>query len=187
MSHVLLLHSALGLRPAVLTFADRLRDLGHAVEAPDFYDGNVFEDEPAGIAYRDAVGARDLLSRVGPALDALPADAVLAGFSLGSAFAQSLARSRPESRAVILMHSVAAPRGVWPGQPVQVHRYSEDPWIDPADVAALGHAVRAAHACFEDHVVPGRGHLFTDLASPDGDADATDATIERIHALLTRS
>lgn len=184
MSHLLLLHSALGLRPAVLDFADRLREQGHQVDTPDYYAGNVFDDEPAGIAYRDTVGTKDLFARLTPALDALPQDAVLAGFSLGSAFAQNLARRRPQARAVILMHSVAAPRGEWSGQPVQVHRYAEDHWIEPADVEALGQAVRAAGTSFEDHVVPGRGHLFTDLASSDGDADATDATLSRIAALL---
>lgn len=185
MSHILLLHSALGLRPAVGEFADRLRVLGHHVETPDYYAGHVFDDEPAGIAYRDRVGAKDLLARLTPVLEATPEHAVLAGFSLGSAFVQSLARRRPNAQAVILMHSVASPRGDWSGQPVQVHRYAEDPWIDPDDVESLGRAVRANGTSFEDHVVPGRGHLFTDLATPDGDADATTATLGRIDALLT--
>lgn len=187
MSHLLLLHSALGLRSAVGDFADRLRASGHTVDTPDYYDGQVFDDEPSGIAYRDEIGPKELLARLAPALDALPDDAVLAGFSLGAAFAQSLARKRPQARAVILLHSVAAPRGDWSGQPVQVHRYAQDHWIEPADVTALGDAVRASGAAFEDHVVPGSGHLFTDLGTPDGDAGATDATIERVTALLAPS
>jgi dienelactone hydrolase len=187
MSHILLLHSALGLRPAVRDFADRLRALGHTVDTPDYYDGRVFEDQAAGIAYRDEIGPKDLLARLAPALESLPNEAVLAGFSLGSAFAQNLARKRPDAQAVILLHSVAAPRGEWSGQPVQVHRYAQDSWIDPADMAALGAAVRTSGASFEDHVVPGKGHLFTDLGTPDGDAAATDATIEQIDALLRRT
>ena len=58
MAHILLLHSAIGLRPAVLEFADALRDRGHTLTVPDYYDGQVFDDEAAGIEYRDRVGAR---------------------------------------------------------------------------------------------------------------------------------
>ena len=185
MSTVLLLHSAYGLRPAVHRFADALRALGHEVVVPDYYDGAVFDDD-AGIAHRDAVGARALLERLRPAVAGLPADAALAGFSLGAAFAQRLAADRPEATGVALLHHVSPLRAGWSGQPVQVHRYAEDPWIDPDDVAALGVAAAAAGAPFEDVVVPGRGHLFTDTDLTDGDAAATAQSVARIHALLTR-
>lgn len=184
MSHLLLLHSALGLRPAVTDFADRLRERGHTVQTPDYYDGTVFDDEQAGIAHRDAVGTKELFGRLSETVAALPDDAALAGFSLGSAFAQTLAARRPQARAVILMHSVAAPRGDWQGQPVQVHRYAEDDWIDPADVEALGATVRASGATFTDHVVPGRGHLFTDLGTADGHEQALADTVDQVDALL---
>lgn len=45
MATILLLHSALGLRPGVQEFAERLRGLGHTVTAPDFYEGRVFDTE----------------------------------------------------------------------------------------------------------------------------------------------
>ncbi len=185
MSDILLLHSALGLRPAVHDFAEALREAGHTVYTPDFYDGHVFDDQRAGLAYRDEIGAGTLFTqRLLPQLADLPADAVLAGFSLGSAYAQALAARRPEARAVVLLHSIAAPRGDWPGQPVQVHRYAQDPFVDAEALATLGQAVRASGATFQDWVTPGRGHLFTDLGTPDGDADALTATLERILALL---
>ncbi|WP_353951658.1 dienelactone hydrolase family protein [Knoellia sp. S7-12] len=182
MPQILLLHSALGLRPAVLDFAERLRGCGHAVEAPDFYEGHVFDDEVAGIAHRDA--HPEYFDHVRALAAELPSDTVLAGFSLGSWFAQRLAVERPEAGAAILLHSAGAPRGDWSGVPVQVHRYAVDPWIDPTAVAALGVAVTASGAAFEDHVTPGQGHLFTDLAGPDADAAATVATLERIDAFL---
>lgn len=185
MSTILLLHSAFGLRPAVTRFADALRERGHEVVAPDYYAGNIFDDTCAGLLHRDDVGPAQLLARVRPVIDDLPADTVLAGFSLGAAFAQRLAADRPEAAAVILMHSVAPPRrGQWSGQPVQVHRYAEDPFVDTGDLQALGDAVRASGATFEDFVTPGRGHLFTDTDLPDGDAAATELTVERIAALL---
>lgn len=186
MSTILLLHSALGLRPAVIRFADALRERGHDVITPDYYAGSIFDDTCAGLSHRDDVGPAQLLARVRPVIDDLPADTALAGFSLGAAFAQRLAADRPEAAAVILMHSVAAPRnGAWSGQPVQVHRYAEDPFVDPADLHALADAVRASGARFDDFVTAGSGHLFTDTDLPEGDAAATAATIDRIAELLS--
>lgn len=182
MASILLLHSALGLRPGVDDFAERLRGHGHEVSVPDFYEGHVFDVEAEGIAHRDA--HPEYFEHVRSIADGLPEETVLAGFSLGSFFAQRLAAKRPGSRAAILMHSVTAPRRPWSGVPVQVHRYATDPWISPPDVEALGEAVRASSAPFEDHVTAGRGHLFTDPQGPDFDEAARDATIERIVAFL---
>ena len=190
MSQVLLLHSAMGLRPAVRRLADELVALGHELVVPDYYEGRVFDDAKAGTEHRDAVGAGTLFQRVQAHLsthEELRPEAVLAGLSLGAAFAQALARNRPQARAVVLLHHVTAPRGPWSGQPVQVHRYAEDPWVEPDDVHLLGQAVRHSGARFEDHVTPGQGHLFTDLDLPDGDAEATAHTVARIHAFLALS
>lgn len=184
MASILLLHSALGLRPGVHDFAERLRGHGHHVSVPDFYRGHVFDVESEGIAHRDA--HPEYFEHVRSIADDLPEDTVLAGFSLGSFYAQRLAAKRPASRAAILMHSVTTPRPPWSGVPVQVHRYATDPWIAPADVEALRDAARASSALFEDHVTAGRGHLFTDPEGPDFNEAARDATVERIAALLDR-
>lgn len=182
MSTVLLLHSALGLRPGVHVFADRLRERGHEVVVPDFYEGHVFDEEGPGIAHRDA--HPEYFEAVRELAASLPPDTALAGFSLGAWFAQRLAARRPQAAGAILLHSVAAPRHEWSGVPVQVHRHEDDPWISPADVPRLGAAVEASGASFEDHVVPGHGHLFTDPDLPGYDEAATAATIDRIDALL---
>lgn len=184
MSDILLLHSSLGLRPAVGHFADLLRAGGHTVRTPDFYDGRVFDHDVDGVAHRDEIGARELFGRARAGIGDLPDDAVLAGFSLGAAFAQRLAADRPQARAVILLHSVATPRGEWTGQPVQVHRYATDPFVANNDVQALRTAVEASGASFEDVVAPGEGHLFTDLDTRDGDRAARDTSARRIIDLL---
>lgn len=182
MATILLLHSALGLRPGVHTFADLLRERGHEVTVPDFYQGHVFDTEAPGIAHRDA--HPEYVEAVRELAATLPPETVLAGFSLGAWFAQRLAARRPGARAAILLHSVAAPRHEWSGVPVQVHRHADDPWISPGDVTRLGVAVEASEAPFEDHVTPGHGHLFTDPDLPGYDAVVTAATIERIDAFL---
>lgn len=182
MATILLLHSALGLRPGVHDFADRLRERGHEVHVPDFYEGQVFVSEREGIAHRDA--HPEYFEHVREIAAELPEDTALAGFSLGSFYAQRLAAKRPHSRVAILMHSVTVPRHPWSGVPVQVHRYASDPWISPATVDALGDAVRASGAPFADHVTPGEGHLFTDPDLRGFIAEARDATIDRIDDLL---
>ncbi|QBF45486.1 dienelactone hydrolase family protein [Janibacter limosus] len=182
MATILLLHSALGLRPGVHSFAELLRGRGHEVEVPDFYEGHVFDGEREGIAHRDA--HPEYFETVRELAATMPPETVLAGFSLGAFFAQRLAARRPRASAAILLHSVAAPRHEWSGVPVQVHRHEDDPWIAPPDVTALGAAVAASGAPFEDHVTPGRGHLFTDPDLPGYDADVTAATIERIDTFL---
>lgn len=185
MAHIVLLHSALGLRPAVIDFADALRELGHTVTTPDYYDGRVFDSNADGLAHRDAVGVRALMDRARAALDDAPADAVLAGFSLGAFFAQVFAAKRPAACAAVLLHNVEAPRdGTWNGVPVQVHRHAIDPFISEPDVAALHAAVTASGAEFDDIVVPGEGHLFTDLATPDGDAAARAACLAAFDAFV---
>lgn len=182
MATILLLHSALGLRPGIHSFAELLRERGHEVEVPDFYEGHVFEVERDGIAHRDA--HPEYFETVRELAATMPPETVLAGFSLGAFFAQRLAARRPRAGAAILLHSVAAPRHEWSGAPVQVHRHEDDPWIVPGDVTTLGAAVEASGAPFEDHVTPGRGHLFTDPDLPGYDAAVTTATVERIDAFL---
>lgn len=185
MAHIVLFHSALGLRTAVLDFADALRGLGHVVVTPDYYDGHVFVSTDDGLAHRDAVGVRALMDHARTALDDAPADAVLAGFSLGAFFAQAFAAKRPDARAAVLLHNVEAPRdGTWSGVPVQVHRHAVDPFISEPDVTALRDAVTTSGAPFDDVVAPGEGHLFTDLATPDGDAAACDAGIAAFDAFI---
>ncbi len=182
-----MLHSAMGLRPAIGEFADLLRAGGHTVNTPDFYQGAVFDDPLEGMAHRQEVGPKELLNRVRVALEELPDDTVLAGFSLGAAFAQRLASDRAHAQAVVLLHALSPPRGEWPGQPVQVHRYATDPFVAEADLAALATAVESSGATFEDIVVPGSGHLFTDLDTPDGNRAARDSAAGHILDLLERT
>ena len=182
MATVLLLHSALGLRPGVHSFAELLRERGHHVEVPDFYEGHVFEDEAHGIAHRDA--HPEYFETVRGIADSLPPETAFVGMSLGSFFAQRLAARRPHTRAAVLMHSVTAPHRDWSGVPVQVHRREQDPWITPEDVTAMAAVVKETGATFEDHVTPGRGHLFTDPDLPGFDAAVRDATVTRIAAFL---
>lgn len=180
MSQIVLFHSALGLRPAVVRFADALRQDGHTVHTPDLFEGKVFDRLEDGVAERDAVGVPALMQRAAAAVEDLPAALVYAGFSMGAASAQWLAATRPGARGAVLMHA-ALPMAAfgleaWPDVPAQVHHAVADPWVEPEVVAALG---------LETYTYPGSGHLFADEDAPEFDPDSAAELLARVRAFLS--
>ena len=196
MAEVVLFHSVLGLRPGVIAASDRLRAAGHAVHAPDLYDGEVFDDLDDGMHKEDALGYQEIARRAREAVAGLPEGLVLAGFSLGAVHAEVLAASRPGALGVVLMHGAVPVEALkeyfgvdrWPaGVPVQVHYAADDPWVEAEEeVVPLGEAVRGAGAAFEAHAYPGSGHLFADPDLPEYDRTSSEAMWERVLAFLDR-
>ncbi len=194
MAEMVLFHSALGLRPGVTAAADRLRAAGHTVHAPDYYDGEVFDDLEDGLRKRDELGYAEIARRARETVAGLPAGLVFAGFSLGAMPAELLAAGRPGALGAVLMHAAIPVEelgefGVerWPeGVPLQVHYAAEDPWVEVEEVAALGDAVGRAGAAFEEHTYPGSGHLFADPDLPEYDRSSSEAMWERVLAFLDR-
>jgi dienelactone hydrolase len=185
---VVLFHSALGLRPAVGEFADRLRNAGHTVHTPDSFDGEIFEDLEKGTRKRDALGVPELMVRAQAAVAGLPAQIVLAGFSMGTGAAEYLAATRPGTRAAILMHGALAPAAIgletWPRVPIQVHYARQDPLVEVDQVRALEAAARASGVPVEVHIYDDVGHLFEDAGSADHDPAATQLMLKRVLAFL---
>jgi hypothetical protein len=83
MSEVLLFHHAHGLTAGILAFGNKLREHGHKVYIPDLYDGRMFDELEAGIAYAREIGFDAIIQRGVQAADGLPDHLVYAGFSLG--------------------------------------------------------------------------------------------------------
>ena len=195
MAEVVLFHSALGLRPGVTAAADRLRAAGHTVHAPDYYDGEVFEDLDEGLRKRDALGYTEIARRAREAVAGLPAGLVFAGFSLGAVPAELLAAGRSGARGAVLMHGAIPIEGLgdfgvdhWPERvPVQVHYAAEDPWVEAEEVDALGEAFRRAGAAYEEYTYPGSGHLFADPDLPEYDRASSEAMWRRVFAFLDRA
>jgi dienelactone hydrolase len=162
-AELVLLHSALGRRPAVLRAADRLRQAGHVVHVPDLYEGAVFDAADAGVAHADSIGWSTLLDRARGAVDALPSGLVYLGWSMGAGLAQTLVTARPGARGAVLLHGGSAfELEKWPAIPVAVHHAVDDPWVDEGEPAAVVTAAARAGASGSLHVYPGAGHLFDD-------------------------
>src|SRR5690348_9299153 len=90
LAEVMLIHSVLGLRPAVDEFARSLRAAGHNVHAPDLL-GRTFSDYETGLEFLEKTGWECVLQRAEAVAACLVEAPVFAGFSVGAAIAQWLA------------------------------------------------------------------------------------------------
>lgn len=190
MAEVVLFHHAQGLTPGVAAFADELRRAGHTVHAPDLYDGRTFATLEEGLAYAEEIGFDEVTERGIQAAEALPAELVYAGFSLGLGPAQRLAQTRPGARGALLFYAclpVSEFGPSWPaGVPVQIHAMESDPEFDN------GWDLPAARALVEEaedgelFLYPGDQHLFADSSLPSYDADAAALLGQRVLDFLDR-
>lgn len=180
MAEVLLFHHALGLTSGCLALADDLRRAGHVVHAPDLYDGRTFADLAAGVAHAEALGFDTVLDRGRQAAQALPAELVYIGLSLGVMPAQLLAQTRPGAIGAVLLHACVPPAefgGDWPrGVPLQVHTMEDDDWGDVDVARDVTTSVEGA----ELFLYPGDRHLFTDRHLPDYDEQAAALVLARV-------
>ena len=182
MAEILLFHHAQGQTAGFLDFADELRRAGHTLHTPDLYDGRTFDSLEEGLAHVEAIGFETLIERGVGAAEALPADLVYAGFSLGVVPAQMLAQNRPGARGALLLHSCLPTSEFgtgWPAAvPVQIHAMEKDPFfVEEGDIDAARALVEEAEQA-ELFLYPGEQHLFADSSLPSFDAEAA--------ALLTR-
>ncbi len=186
---VVVYHSAYGLRPAIIEFADKLRAAGHLVYTPDLYDGEVFSDRNDAIRKIQELGFDKLLDRAQAAVEALAHNLVYAGFSNGGACAELLAATRPGARGAILIHSPLMVRDlgwtVWPTNvPVQVHFADKDPIRNQAVIDSLSMKVRQSGSNFEQFEYDAPGHLFADPAFPAYNANAAELMTTRVLEFL---
>jgi dienelactone hydrolase len=181
MAEVVLFHHAQGLTPGISAFAAELCRAGHAVHAPDLFEGRTFDTVQEGVSHAAELGFGEVIERGVRAAGGLPAELVYAGFSLGVLPAQKLAQTRPGARGALLFHScvpVSEFSSAWPGGvPVQVHAMNADPFFAGEDAGAARALVDQAEDA-ELFLYPGEQHLFADSSLPSYDPDAT--------ALLTR-
>ena len=183
MTEVILFHHALGLTEGIEAFAEDLRDAGHVVHTPDLFAGRTFPDLHAGVAHAEQIGFMEVIERGVRAAEALPADVVYAGFSLGVLPAQKLAQTRPGARGALLYYSCVPVEEFgsgWPqGVPVQVHGKDADPiFVDEGDLDAARALVAAADDG-ELFLYPGDQHYFADRTLPSYDAQASALLLER--------
>jgi dienelactone hydrolase len=181
---VVVFHSAYGLRPAVLEWAEQLRRAGHTVHTPDLYDGEVFSDRMDAVRKIQELGFEGMLARAQSAVSELRDDLFYAGFSNGGAAAELIAAARPGARGAILIHAPLPIRDLgwerWPSSvPVQVHFADKDPLRNQAVIDTLAQKVRTSGAAFQQYDYSAPGHLFADPGMPAYNAEAAALMLER--------
>lgn len=186
---IVLFHSAYGLRPAVLQWAQRLRNAGCTVHTPDLYDGDVFSDRMDAIRKIQQLGFDGMLARAQQSVAHLRSDLFYAGFSNGGVCAELLGATRPGACGSILMHAPLPIRDLgwqsWPATvPVQVHFADKDPLRDQRVIDTLAARVRASGATFQQHDYSAPGHLFADPGMPAYDADAAEQMFNHVLEFL---
>ena len=188
MAEILLFHHVHGLTGGVHGFADQLRGAGHTVHLPDLFEGRVFADFDAGVAYAGEVGFDTLIERGRLAAEGLAAELVYAGFSLGVLPAQLLAQTRPGARGALLYSACVPPAefgGEWPaGVPVQIHGMDADPEFAGAGDLEAARALVAVTERAELFLYPGDRHLFADAGLDSYDEGAARLLTERTLTFL---
>ena len=188
MAEVVLFHHAQGLTRGVAAFADELRHAGHIVHTPDLFGGRTFDSIEKGMSFVKELGFGEIMARGALAVDALPAELVFAGFSLGVVPAQMLAQTRPGARGALFFYAcipVSEFGQTWPkGVPVQVHGMDADPiFVGEGDIDAAQALIKEAEDG-ELFLYPGDQHYFADNSLPSYDAEATALLLQRVLEFL---
>lgn len=187
MAHVALFHSVLGLRPVELLAAERLRRAGHDVIAPDLFGGLVATTLVEGFELVKRVGWDAVMQRARLALEGMPQEAVLVGVSMGTGVVSGLWPERTATAGILLLHATAeVPVGSRPGLGIQLHAADPDPFAPSESIAALEMTAKGSAAALEIFRYPDVGHFYTDPASPDHDAAASELTWARVLEFLGR-
>jgi dienelactone hydrolase len=191
LAEIVLFHSILGPRPAVVEAAEKLRAAGHMVHTPDLFEGEPGLDSYDSAAERlGRIGVPTIIARARAAAEPFGPNLVYAGFSLGAALAAGLAARRPGARGALLLSGAPNPGSIgatgWPaGVPVQIHMAVGDPGRNAAWIDELAAMVRAGGSSCDDFDYPCGGHLFADAGLPDEyDQASADLMWERILEFL---
>ena len=156
MAEVLVFHHALGLTPGVVAFADEPpRRRGTSSTRPTSTTGHTYTELSEGLEYAEGVGFGSIMERGRAAADALPAELVYLGFSLGVLPAQMLAQTRPGARGAVLLHACIPPEefGPWPeGVRLQIHMMESDDIVQQeGDLDAARGTAELAARCGSVH------------------------------------
>jgi dienelactone hydrolase len=186
MTEVVLYHHVQGLTEGVRSFADELRQTGHAVHTPDLFEGRTFDTIEQGMDFAREAGFGALADRGLAAAQGIRPDVVYAGFSFGVMVAQQLAQTRAGARGALLMSGclpVSEFGDLWPEHvPVQVHGKDADPFF--AEDLEAAHALVDSTDEAELFIYAGGEHLFADSSLPAYDAAAAALLTARVLAFL---
>ena len=190
MANVVLFHHVQGLTDGIVDFADRLRDAGHSVACPDLFDGATFGSIEEGLSHAESIGFGAVVDAGTRAVEAMPAELVYAGFSMGAMIAHRLAQTRTGTKGGLLYHHGDVPvttfAPTWPsGVDVQIHISEGDEFYEAEVVDEFVRTVAAAGSA-ELFLYPGSHHLFADSSLPSYQPESAEQVLAHTLAFLDR-
>jgi dienelactone hydrolase len=189
MAEIVLFHHVMGLTPGIRAFADQLRSADHTVHTPDLFDAHTFTTLEEGMAHARSIGFETIIDHGVAEAEALGAELVYAGFSMGVMPAQKLAQTREGARGALFFDSclpVTEFGEGWPeGVPVQIHGMDADPiFAGEGDLDAARELVDSTDQA-ELFLYPGDVHVFADSSLPTYDRTAAELMTDRVLAFLS--
>jgi dienelactone hydrolase len=189
MAEIVLFHHVMGLTPGIRAFADQLRSADHTVHTPDLFDAHTFTTLEEGMAHARSIGFETIIDQGVTEAEALGAELVYAGFSMGVMPAQKLAQTREGARGALFFDSclpVTEFGEGWPeGVPVQIHGMDADPiFAGEGDLDAARELVDSTDQA-ELFLYPGDVHIFADSSLPTYDRTAAELMTDRVLAFLS--
>ncbi|HEX3862594.1 MAG TPA: dienelactone hydrolase family protein [Stellaceae bacterium] len=185
MASIILFHSVFGLRHVEFAAAERFRAAGHAVVAPDLFDGQSADTIDRGFELMKSIGWSRICARAENAVSDLPADTVLAGISMGAGVVASVWPSRPDTKGILLLHGLAQiPENARKSLPVQVHVAERDQFVSADERRDWQHDAIRHGLSLEIFDYPGAGHFFTDESLQDYNAQAAAKTWAMVATFL---
>lgn len=192
MATVVLFHHVQGLTPGVRALAESLRDAGHTVHAPDFFDGTIYDSIDEGFAAVQERGFEALDAWADDAVESAASagdDLVLAGISLGVMPAQRITQTSSRVKAGLFLEACVPEGefGVWPdGKPAQIHGGDADPFFAKEGDMDAASALADREEQVELFLYPSDQHLFTDSSLPGYDQESAEKVVHRSLEFLGR-
>jgi carboxymethylenebutenolidase len=175
---VVLLHEFFGLQDSFKEYSARLCDQGFTVLAPDLYDGRIAGSVDEALEIEENLDREAGMRRVEAACDFLvdnwhPRVGTI-GFSMGTEFADGLARSRPVE-ATVLYYGLGKGDAKGFSGSLLVHLAESDEWMDEwmtdDEIKGTISGLVEGGVDAEVHTYPGTTHWFANLAVPDAYVD----------------
>lgn len=189
MANVILFHPSLGFTRDMEDAADRLRDAGHEVFAPDLFDGTTFADDAEADEHLTRLTIPAVMLRAKEAIAGFPADSAYMGFSVGALAAMIFAAKKPGARACVPVAGAATLAEIgaaaWqPAVPASLHFAAGDPGKRAEAISSFGESVRSSGAAFESFEYPCSGHLFSFARTASFDPASAEIFWSRVISFL---
>ncbi len=192
---ILLLHAWWGLKPFFKQTCDRLAEQGFIVLAPDLREGQIARTIDEAEQLNQKSNSRrtgEIVTAVEDYLLGLPgrkSDRIgVIGFSLGAAWALSVAAEMPEKVAATVLFYGSGDEDLAKVRSKILGHFSEvDEWESYDQTQAAEQKMRAAGIDVKFHIYPGKAHWFVEEDRPEYDAAAARLAWDRTSHFLKQN